>query len=82
VPGVIGRIGAALGALNVNIATFALGRRAATPGAEALALIRVDGDVPEGAIDALRAIDAITEARRVRLPAAATEQQLRLPAAG
>lgn len=75
VPGVIGRIGAALGALNVNIATFALGRRAAAPGAEALALIRVDGDVPEAALDALRAIDAITEARRVRLPAPMSAEQ-------
>ncbi len=35
VPGVIGRIGTELGGLGVNIATFALGRRAPTGGGEA-----------------------------------------------
>ena len=45
VPGVIGRIGTALGDLGVNIATFALGRRAPVHGAEALALLGLDGDV-------------------------------------
>jgi len=70
VPGVIGAIGTTLGRLGVNIATFALGRREAVPGAEAIALVRVDGDVPEGALSELRAIPALTEARVVRLPAA------------
>lgn len=79
VPGVIGRIGAALGALDVNIATFALGRREAGSGAEALALVRVDGTIPDAAVTALRAIDAITEVRPVRLPESAATRQLRLP---
>ena len=80
VPGVIGRIGTALGALGVNIATFALGRREAVAAGEALALVRVDGEIPASAVTALRAIDAITDVRPVRLPESATSRQLRLPA--
>jgi D-3-phosphoglycerate dehydrogenase len=75
VPGVIGQIGTALGALGVNVATFALGRREAVHGAEALALIRVDGEVTEAAQAALRGIAAITEVRRVCLPARAAGAQ-------
>src|SRR5208282_2580640 len=41
VPGVIGKIGTALGNLGVNIATFALGRRQPIHGAEAVALVRL-----------------------------------------
>jgi D-3-phosphoglycerate dehydrogenase len=68
VPGVIGQVGTALGGLGINIATFALGRREAVRGAEAIALVRLDGDVPEAALDAIRRIPAITEARLIRLP--------------
>src|SRR6266705_2294420 len=42
-PGVIGQVGNTLGRLGVNIATFALGRREATRGAEAVSLVRIDG---------------------------------------
>jgi D-3-phosphoglycerate dehydrogenase / 2-oxoglutarate reductase len=65
VPGVIGQIGTALGSRGVNISTFALGRT--KPGADALALMQLDGDVPESVLESLRAISSITEARRVRL---------------
>jgi D-3-phosphoglycerate dehydrogenase / 2-oxoglutarate reductase len=68
VPGVIGEIGTALGKRGVNISTFALGRRDANPGAEAIALVRLDGDVPESILEFVRKISAITEARLVRLP--------------
>jgi len=68
VPGVIGQIGQLLGSRGVNIATFALGRRAAVPGAEALALIRLDGEVPETVLEPIRSIAAVVEARLVRLP--------------
>jgi D-3-phosphoglycerate dehydrogenase len=68
VPGVIGRMGSVLGGLGVNIATFALGRRAAVPGAEALALVRLDGQVPDSVLEPVRAIPAVVEARLVRLP--------------
>jgi D-3-phosphoglycerate dehydrogenase len=68
VPGVIGQLGQVLGSRGVNIATFALGRRAAVHGAEALALVRLDGEVPESILEPVRAISAVTEARLVRLP--------------
>jgi D-3-phosphoglycerate dehydrogenase len=76
VPGVIGQIGTVLGSLGVNIATFALGRREAVRGAEAIALIRVDGEVADSVADRLRdGVAALTEARVVRLPAAAAARQ-------
>jgi D-3-phosphoglycerate dehydrogenase len=68
VPGVIGEIGTVLGSRKVNISTFALGRRDATAGADAMALVRLDGDVPDSILQAVRGIAAITEARLVRLP--------------
>ena len=68
VPGVIGQIGTTLGKLGVNIATFALGRREPTHGAQAVAILRLDGDVDESVVNAVRAIPSITEARLIRLP--------------
>lgn len=68
VPGVIGEIGTVLGKRGVNISTFALGRRDAVVGAEAIALVRLDGEVPESILEFVRGISAITEARLVRLP--------------
>jgi len=69
VPGVIGQIGTLLGTHGINIATFALGRReAGGTGADAVALVRLDGEVPETILEPLRGIAAITEARLVRLP--------------
>ncbi|MFY9529491.1 MAG: phosphoglycerate dehydrogenase [Candidatus Acidiferrales bacterium] len=73
VPGVIGQIGTALGSLGVNIATFALGRREPTRGAEAVALVRLDGEVNESILDSIRRIPSITEARLIRLPEAAAQ---------
>jgi D-3-phosphoglycerate dehydrogenase / 2-oxoglutarate reductase len=70
VPGVIGQIGTALGNLGVNIATFALGRRDPVRGAEAVALVRVDGKVEESVAQHIRAIPSITEARLIHLPEA------------
>jgi D-3-phosphoglycerate dehydrogenase len=66
-PGVIGNVGSTLGRLGVNIATFALGRRDATRGAEAVSLVRVDGAVPDSILGEIRQIQAITEARILRL---------------
>ncbi|HKO03727.1 MAG TPA: phosphoglycerate dehydrogenase [Candidatus Acidoferrales bacterium] len=68
VPGVIGQMGQVLGSRGVNIATFALGRREAVAGAEALALVRLDGEVPDSVLEPIRAIPAVVEARLVRLP--------------
>jgi D-3-phosphoglycerate dehydrogenase len=68
VPGVVGQVGTALGSREINISTFALGRRMdAQRGADAVALVRLDGDVPDSVVDAIRALPAVTEARLVRL---------------
>jgi D-3-phosphoglycerate dehydrogenase len=72
VPGVIGRIGTILGEQGVNIANFALGRErgAAIPGklVKALAVVQVDEPVAESALEALKVIEALLEARLVKLP--------------
>jgi D-3-phosphoglycerate dehydrogenase / 2-oxoglutarate reductase len=70
VPGVIGQIGSFLGSQGVNIANFALGRREAVLGADALALVGLDGAVPEGTLPLLRGLPNVIEARLIRLPAA------------
>lgn len=66
-PGVIGQIGTMLGSNGVNIATFALGRREASRGAEAVSLVRLDGEVTEAMVRPIRKIPAITESKLVRL---------------
>jgi len=66
-PGVVGQVGSALGKLGVNIATFNLGRRTAQRGADAVSLIRVDGEVTDAILQPIRAIPAITGAKLVRL---------------
>src|SRR6266705_4622119 len=65
-PGVIGQVGNTLGRLGVNIATFALGRREATRGAEAVSLVRIDGPAQDSILNEIRQIKAITEARLLR----------------
>jgi D-3-phosphoglycerate dehydrogenase len=70
VPGVIGRIGTALGTLGINISTFALGRRAPAGGADALALVGLDGDVSASVVQEILGLPSVTEARLIRLPAA------------
>jgi D-3-phosphoglycerate dehydrogenase len=70
VPGVIGRIGTILGEHKVNIANFALGRAEKSKDGEpaiALAVVQVDCPVAQSVLDALTAVDAITEARVVNL---------------
>jgi len=62
-PGVIGQVGTTLGKLGVNIATFALGRSEARRGAEAVSLVRLDGEVSASILEPIRAIKAITEAK-------------------
>jgi D-3-phosphoglycerate dehydrogenase len=62
-PGVIGQVGMTLGKHGVNIATFALGRREAARGAEAVSLVRLDGEVSASILEPIRQISAITEAK-------------------
>jgi D-3-phosphoglycerate dehydrogenase / 2-oxoglutarate reductase len=66
-PGVIGYVGTTLGKHSVNIATFALGRREATQGAEAVSLVRIDGTVSEEILGPLKQNPAITQAKLIHL---------------
>ena len=73
VPGVIGRIGTILGQQGVNIANFALGRERRAPSiagklVKALAVVQVDEPVSESALEPLKVIEALLEARLVKLP--------------
>ena len=62
-PGFIGRLGMLFGAEDVNIANFNLGR--AAPGADAISLVEVDGEVDDRVLDAVRAIDGVVQAKRL-----------------
>ncbi|HEY2352460.1 MAG TPA: phosphoglycerate dehydrogenase [Candidatus Acidoferrum sp.] len=66
-PGVIGQVGTMLGKYGVNIATFALGRREAARGAQAVSLVRLDGEVFNSILEPIKGIPAITEAKLLRL---------------
>ena len=66
-PGVIGFVGTTLGKHGVNIATFALGRREATRGAEAVSLVRLDGKVSEEILAPLKEHKAIRQAKLIQL---------------
>ncbi len=68
VPGAIGKVGTLLGSLGMNIATYALGRRAPVPEAEAISVVRLDGEVPDSILAPLMEIAALTEAHLIRLP--------------
>jgi D-3-phosphoglycerate dehydrogenase / 2-oxoglutarate reductase len=70
VPGVIGKVGTILGEGEINIADFSLGRRSAeTPSEprEAIAVVHVDGPVPEEVLKKLGKIPAVRQAKAVRL---------------
>jgi D-3-phosphoglycerate dehydrogenase / 2-oxoglutarate reductase len=71
VPGVIGRVGTILGEHKINIANFSLGRRSgeASPGnaREAVAVVHVDGRVPDKVLAELRKIEAVEQAKAITL---------------
>ena len=60
-PGIIGNLGTTLGASNVNIATFHLGRT--SRGGNALALISVDAELNEEVLSKVRALRYVKEVR-------------------
>jgi D-3-phosphoglycerate dehydrogenase len=71
VPGVIGRIGTILAEQGVNIANFALGRERSGPKpVKALSVVQVDAPVSDAVLEALMSIEALLEARLVKLPEA------------
>ncbi len=63
-PGFIGALGTLLGKAGVNIATFNLGR--ARPGEDAIALIEIDGAVPEAALADLAALPQVRQVKALR----------------
>jgi D-3-phosphoglycerate dehydrogenase len=71
VPGVIGKVGTILGKHGINIANFSLGRRSGEvhPGVpqEAIAVVHVDGGVPEAVVSELQGVPAVQQAKAVRL---------------
>ena len=71
VPGVIGKVGTILGKHGINIANFSLGRRAGEGLAgvprEAIAVVQVDGSVPEPVVSELRSVPAVQQAKAIRL---------------
>jgi D-3-phosphoglycerate dehydrogenase len=70
VPGVIGKVGTILGDHKINIADFSLGRRTGNGPAgkrEAIAVVHVDGAVPDRVLAALRKVPAIARAKAIRL---------------
>src|SRR5271165_5888626 len=60
-PGFIGKFSSTLGEAGINIATFHVGREA--PGANAIALIEIDGELPEAVLAKVRALPQVQQAR-------------------
>jgi D-3-phosphoglycerate dehydrogenase len=60
-PGFIGKFSSTLGEAGINIATFHVGREA--PGANAVALIEIDGELPEAVLGRVRALPQVQQAR-------------------
>ncbi|MDE3115880.1 MAG: phosphoglycerate dehydrogenase [Pseudomonadota bacterium] len=60
-PGFIGKLGTLLGDAAVNIANFNLGR--AAPGADAIALVEVDGPVADNVLAAIRKLPLVKMAK-------------------
>jgi D-3-phosphoglycerate dehydrogenase len=63
-PGFIGRFSSILGEAGINIATFHLGRD--EPGGNAIALVEIDGELPQGVLTAVRALPQVRQAKVLR----------------
>jgi D-3-phosphoglycerate dehydrogenase / 2-oxoglutarate reductase len=63
-PGFIGRFSSVLGEAGINIATFHVGREA--PGANAVALIEVDDEVPAEVLAKVQALPQVQQAKPLR----------------
>ena len=60
-PGFTGKFSGTLGEAGINIATFHVGREA--PGANAVALIEIDGELPEAVLAKVRALPQVQSAK-------------------
>jgi D-3-phosphoglycerate dehydrogenase / 2-oxoglutarate reductase len=65
VPGVIGKVGTLLGAHDINIAEWQMGRSG--PGGEAVSFINIDSPVTDAVLRELRALPTIVDVRQVLL---------------
>jgi D-3-phosphoglycerate dehydrogenase len=63
-PGFIGKFSSTLGEAGINIATFHVGREA--PGANAVALIEIDGELPDDVLAKVRALPQVQQARPLK----------------
>ena len=63
-PGFIGRFSSTLGEAGINIATFHVGREA--PGASAIALIEIDGELPADVLAKVRALPQVQQAKTLK----------------
>ena len=64
-PGVIGRMGTVLGANNINIASFVLGRHKEEK--VALGVVTVDNEVPRDVLGSIKNLEEIIEVKNVIL---------------
>ena len=64
-PGMVGRIGIMLGEADVNISAMHLART--RPREDALMILALDDDVPDGVADAIRAHENVTDIWTIRL---------------
>lgn len=64
-PGVVGFLGTILGAADINIAGFEVGRRAT--GGEAVSILTVDEKVPENVLEAIRTNASILDVKSVQI---------------
>lgn len=62
-PGLIGALGKTLGDADINIATFHLGRD--RPGGDAIALVEVDGPIPERVLDQVCRLPHVLHAKQL-----------------
>jgi len=71
VPGVIGKVGTILGKHKINIADFSLGRRLGSDRKgsprDAIAVVHVDGHIPDQVLAELRSVPAVEQAKAIRL---------------
>jgi D-3-phosphoglycerate dehydrogenase / 2-oxoglutarate reductase len=63
-PGFIGKFSSTLGDAGINIATFHVGRDA--PGGNAVALIEIDGELPDAVLAQVRALPQVQQAKPLR----------------
>ncbi|MEN6405285.1 MAG: phosphoglycerate dehydrogenase [Thermoguttaceae bacterium] len=69
-PGVIGKVGSIFGRHKINIAQMSVGRATDQPGGDAIGILSLDSAPPAGALADLLAMDEVTRAWVVKLPAA------------